>query len=208
MSIFYITGKPRGGKSFMAIKAMCLELADADSKRYIVTNLPIMFEDYERKIWINPTWKEKLKWWLSGWWRAKSYPTAKQGVRYCKGLKSWCQKYAPHIDNVVERVRVLQDDETGEFWLYEPNWEYANRKKIKVNRRGTEMDVPDFTYLDGTARGDTNAGNAGTLYIIDEIHLFFPARAWQRTGEDATFFLSQHGKLKTDVPARQQRCKN
>lgn len=199
MGIFYIVGKPRGGKSYMGIKAICLELKDAQSDRFIVTNLPLKFDDYERIEFRLPTQKEKVLWYFLGWWRGKPRPKPERSVRIAKGLKTWCSENAPHVESLRERIRVLADDETGEFWLFEPGWEFTNRNKIKVNRRGTEIDVPDFTYEDGTKRGDTNSKNPGTLYVIDEIHLFFPARAWQRTGEDATFFLSQHGKLKADV---------
>src|ERR1039458_6362070 len=160
MSIFYITGKPRGGKSYLAVEAIYKELCDPNSSRYIVTNIALNLG--------------KIAEWLE-----------KDGVK--------------HEVNLARRVRILTDEETGEFWCYEPNWEFKNRKKLKVNRRGTEIEVPDFTYEDGSVRGDTTNDNPGTFYVIDEVHIFFPSRAWQRTGEDCTYFLSQHGKMKCDV---------
>jgi hypothetical protein len=207
MSIFYICGKPRGGKSFQAVRAICQELADKNSSRFIVTNLPLMFDDYEREFFVYPkewqVWLWRLRWLLqlvtAGKVKAGDKPKAEKKKRLARGLKSWCSDHAPHVTSLRERIRILGDDETGEFWLYEPGWTFEGRKSIKLNRRGSEIDVPSFTYADGTARGDTNNGNPGTLYVIDEIHLFFPSRAWQKTGEDATFFLSQHGKLKCDV---------
>jgi hypothetical protein len=201
MSIFYIVGKPRGGKSYQAIKALCNELADKDSKRFIVTNLPLMLDDYEREEIKSPSSWSVWKWRLWGRWRGQERPVSKRVKRVAHGLKWFCANFAPHVSlpELRQRIRVLADDETGEFWLYEPGWTYENRRKIKINRRGSEIEVPDFTYADGSARGDSNNGNPGTLYLIDEVHIFFPARAWQRTGEDCTFFLSQHGKLKCDV---------
>lgn len=160
MSIFYITGKPRGGKSYLAVEAIYKELCDPDSKRFIVTNIVLKFEE------------------IAAW-------MVKDGIK--------------HDVNLRQRVRVLTDQETGEFWCYEPGWEFKNRKKIVINRRGTEIEVPDFTYADGSVRGDTSKDNPGTFYVIDEVHIFFPSRAWQRTGEDCTYFLSQHGKMKCDV---------
>jgi hypothetical protein len=207
MSIFYICGKPRGGKSFQAVRAICQELADKHSQRLIVTNLPLKFDDYEREYMVYPgawaEWRFRLRRLLQlvtfGKFKAGDAPRPEKKTRIARGLKSWCADNAPHVTSLRERIRILTDDETGEFWLYEPGWTYDGRKTIKQNRRGCEMDVPDFTYKDGTARGDSNNGNPGTLYVIDEIHLFFPSRAWQKTGEDATFFLSQHGKFKCDV---------
>jgi hypothetical protein len=207
MSIFYICGKPRGGKSFQAVKAICLELADKNSTRFIVTNLPLKFDDYEREYTVFPsawaTWRWRFRVILRllslGKYDAGEPPKPEKKTRIARGLKSWCADHAPHVISLRERIRILGDDETGEFWLYEPGWSFDGRKTIKLNRRGSEIDVPDFSYKDGSVRGDANNGNPGTLYVIDEIHLFFPSRAWQKTGDDATFFLSQHGKLKCDV---------
>lgn len=160
MSIFYITGKPRGGKSYLAVEAIYKELCDPSSKRFIVTNIALNFG----------------------------------------AIADWLHKDGiAHEVNLKERVRILTDEETGEFWCYEPNFEFKKRKKIKVNRRGTEIEVPDFSYDDDSVRGDSSRDNPGTFYVIDEVHIFFPARAWQRTGEDCTYFLSQHGKMKCDV---------
>lgn len=44
----------------------------------------------------------------------------------------------------------------------------------------------------------------GSLYIIDEIHLFFGARDWQKVGSEAQYFISQHGKLRCDILAISQ----
>lgn len=198
MSVFYIVGKPRGGKSFLAVKAICDELRNRSSSRFIVTNIRLFFDDREVERKIVPSRWQVFLWHLWGRFRGHRRPVAHYVKETRIGLLSWCAKYAPHVTNVRQRIRVLEDDETGEFWLYEPGWTFENRKKIKLNRRGTEIEVPDFTYSDGSLRGDEKNGNPGTLYVIDEVHIFFPARAWQRTGEDATFFLSQHGKLKAD----------
>ena len=137
----------------------------------------------------------------SAFFLPRRVPVIEERLKIVRGIASWLQTDSPGIDVSAarRRVRVLNDEETGEFWCYEPGWEFANRKKIKVNRRGTEIEVPDFSYADGSARGDTTKDNPGTFYVIDEVHIFFPSRAWQRTGEDCTFFLSQHGKMKCDV---------
>jgi len=153
MSIFYIVGKPRGGKSLTAVKTIVLELLNPDSKRFIVTNIRLKLPE----------------------------------------LAEYLHKHCKHEVDLASRVRILEDDEAGEFWLYEPGRVYEQRKTIKVNRRGGSMDIPDF---EDRATGN---GNEGTLYVIDEVHLYFPAREWQKTGADCTYFMSQHGKLHCDV---------
>lgn len=39
----------------------------------------------------------------------------------------------------------------------------------------------------------------GRLFVLDEAHIAFNARAWQTTGSDVLFYLSQHRKLGDDV---------
>lgn len=201
MSIFYITGKPRGGKSYLAVEALYKELCDVIAGRLIVTNIPLCWDDRETEIKVQPRSWEKFIWFIYGRFVGRARPGVRLVPKTLLGIASWLQKDVPNLNLGREkrRVRVLTDQETGEFWCYEPGWEFQNRKKIKINRRGTEIEVPDFTYADGSARGDTSKDNPGTFYVIDEVHIFFPSRAWQRTGEDCTYFLSQHGKMKCDV---------
>jgi hypothetical protein len=147
MSVFYICGKPGGGKTYIGVKQICEELADPKSNRFIVTNIALKMPE----------------------------------------LAEWCHKHCRHEVNLAERVRILDDVETGEFWLYEPGREFQGRREIKMRRR--TMDVPDFE----------DRAERGCLYVIDEVHVYFGARDWQATGGDATFFLSQHRKLNCDV---------
>jgi len=151
VSIFFICGKPGGGKSYLGVAQICEELKDVKSTRFIVTNIALKLPE----------------------------------------LAEWCHKNCSHEVNLQERVRVLDEAQTGEFWTYEPNKRWKERKLFHTgegkNRR--EYNVPDF---DG--RGET-----GTLYVIDEVHIHFGAREWQQTGTDCTWFLTQHRKLGCDV---------
>jgi hypothetical protein len=147
MSVFYICGKPGGGKTYIGVKQICEELADPKSNRFIVTNIALKMPE----------------------------------------LAEWCHQHCQHEVNLSERIRILDDVETGEFWLYEPGREFQARREIKMRRR--TMDVPDFE----------DRAERGCLYVIDEVHVYFGARDWQATGGDATFFLSQHRKLNCDV---------
>ena len=147
MSIFYICGKPGGGKSYVGVKQICEELADPKSDRFIVTNIALNMPN----------------------------------------LAEWCHKHCKHEVNLQERIRILDDAQCGEFWLYEPHYKFEKRRTLDMGRR--KMDVPDFE----------ERAKRGCLYVIDEVHVYFGARDWQATGSDATFFLSQHRKLQCDV---------
>lgn len=146
MSIFYICGKPGGGKSYVAVAQICAELQSGKG-RNIVTNIALNLPE----------------------------------------LAQWCHKNVKEEVNLDERIRILDEEETAEFWLYEPHFKYEDRKTIKKGK--LSMEVPDFGLR----------GLPGTLYVIDEVHVYFGAREWQSTGPDCTYFLSQHRKMACDV---------
>jgi hypothetical protein len=146
MSIFYIAGKPGGGKSYLAVYQICEELKSGKG-RNIVTNIQLNMAE----------------------------------------LAAWCHENIKEEVNLSERIRILDDEETGEFWLYEPHRKFEKRRVLRFGKR--EMEVPDFE----------DRGMPGTLYVIDEVHIYFGAREWQATGSDCTYFLTQHRKMACDV---------
>jgi len=151
MSIFFIVGKPGGGKTYLGVHQICEELKDATRQRNIVTNISLNIP----------------------------------------ALAEWVHKNCSHEVNLTERIRILDESQTAEFWKYEPHVEWNKRKRFTTGQgnRIREYDVPDF---DGR-------GAPGTLYVIDEVHVHFGAREWQQTGTDCTWFLTQHRKLGCDV---------
>jgi len=185
MSIFYICGKPGGGKSYLGVRQMVEELAIEKSDRFIVTNIELIFGDREVVEEIPLPWV----WRHFGWaMRLLGRPEPEtERKKTLKGLASYCHEKFKHEVDLRERIRILDDQEAGEFWLYEPGRKFDGRKSLKVGKH--ERDVPDFE----------DRAKRGCLYVIDECHNYFPAREWQLTGQDATFFLSQHRKLNCDV---------
>lgn len=92
------------------------------------------------------------------------------------------QKYPDRQIDLLNRIRLLNETETAKFWTMRPG-----NPLIPV------LSAPEWT------RGDKpkyeNVTDSGVFYAIDEIHNFFNARAWQETGRDVLFYLSQHRKL-------------
>lgn len=84
------------------------------------------------------------------------------------------------------RLRILDDSEASEFWLHEPGRDFYKRKDVKI--RDKMRNVPEFE----------DRAKRGCLYVIDEVHCYFGSRDFKETGQDATFFLSQHRKLRCD----------
>lgn len=145
MSIFFVVGKPGGGKSYYGVKQVMEELSRGN--RFIVSNIEFNLPE----------------------------------------VRAWCHENVEAEVDLTDRFRILDENETAQFWLYEPGRDFTRRKDIQQGTR--VINVPDFE--DRAARG--------CLYVIDEVHTFFGAREWQGTGTDCTFFLSQHRKLRCDV---------
>lgn len=162
-AIFFVVGKPGGGKSYYGVKQMVDELFASD--RFIVTNIDLNLPEIRQ--FIHEEQSPKF-----------DFETVGEGLDLVLG---------PLDINLNERVRVLNDDESSQFWLYEPGRDFVQRKTVKQGKRTFE--VPDFE----------DRAKRGCLYIIDEVHTFFGAREWQQTGPDCTFFLSQHRKLRCDI---------
>jgi len=96
------------------------------------------------------------------------------------------------------RLRILSAEEAGEFWLHPALYsEIPEKQQIRI--RDSMVARPDFSK---------RAETGGTLFVIDEIHLYFNSRNWQSTGEDCLFYLSQHRKLGDDVAAVTQHIGN
>jgi len=86
--------------------------------------------------------------------------------------------------NVFEKLTILDDQQTRRFWTYRP---YGVRIPCLTKEQWKEEKIPDYT--------SRNEKDKGVIYIIDEIHNYFNSRAWQETGRDVLFYMSQHGKL-------------
>lgn len=155
MSEFIITGKPRGGKSFVAVKFLYQILKDEKDYRPIVTNLPLHLDVIAEDL------RTDLK--------------------------------MPTRPDLSGRVRILDDGETSEFWLFEPGHEFKNR--VNLDFRRWKMNIPDME----------NRGQRGCWYIIDEVHIPFPAQFGTRyEGQesleaDLRWFITQHGKMNIDI---------
>lgn len=137
--IHFLFGKPRAGKSLLAVRLLVDEIKGG--KRLVVTNLPLDLG--------------KL-------------------AEYCGG-------------DLAGRVRILKDDECSTFWRFSgPDREC---KRWDSFRQGDlALRVPTFSDREHPV-----------LYVIDEAHLFFNAREWQKVGMEAAYYMSQHGKLGDEI---------
>jgi len=106
-----------------------------------------------------------------------------------ENLAEWCHQRITKPVDLSRRLRVLTDAEVPNFWLYSP--EGVITDKVTLPGIGGDWRFPDFSKR--------SARWPGCLYVIDEVHLFFNARAWAKITQDAEFFMSQHRHLRCDV---------
>lgn len=106
-----------------------------------------------------------------------------------EALADWCHDHIEKPVDLSRRLKLINDSEVPSFWLYSPLGRLKER--VRLPGIGGDWEFPDFS-----AR---SAAWPGCLYVIDEVHLFFNARAWQKVTQDAEFFMSQHRHLRCDV---------
>jgi hypothetical protein len=102
-------------------------------------------------------------------------------------LNEYLQREYPEKNvDIFERVRLMDDEMTGQFWTYRPKGrdEWV-RIPVLTKQEWSEGKKPLYAGVE----------DHGVYYVIDECHNFFNARAWAETGRDVLFYLSQHRKL-------------
>jgi len=101
-------------------------------------------------------------------------------------LNEWIQRKHPGANvDLLKRVRILEPDEARKFYLYGPG-------VFQIEDR-TNQEIKAGTYPDLTSR--MASFPEGILYVIDEAHLYFDARAWTTVGYALSYYSSQHRKL-------------
>lgn len=88
---------------------------------------------------------------------------------------------------VRDRIRMLDDKETKNFWLHRPD-RVLDRPDGYDDKTGPDVDYsPCFHPETGEVQS--------VLYVIDEVHTHWRARGWSGTPRHVDFYNSQHGKL-------------
>jgi hypothetical protein len=181
MAIHAVSGKPGGGKSYFAMKALARELRNTD--RYIVTNLSVKLPE----------------------------------------LCSYMQDTYGSSFDAIQRLTLMDEEQTAKFWRVRGNGVFLSMERgsdeaedVWLKRSTDERFdytavnysnwyyVPDasanvFYEQDGCQVRGFRRGGRGVLYMLDELHLFFNAREWAKTGKGALYYLSQHRKCGDDV---------
>jgi len=92
-------------------------------------------------------------------------------------IAEYCHKYIDRPIDLKKRLRVLNHDQAREWWLYLPGHDFKDISEV-ASRQGHDY---------------------GCLYVLDEVHLLYPARQWQKTGDKVETYMSQLRKLNDDL---------
>jgi len=98
-------------------------------------------------------------------------------------LNQYFQVKGRKFVDVFARVRIITKEECREFWRFRGLY-------TLLPAPGGEC-ITRLSVMAGTS--------AGVLYVIDEAHILFDSRQWQKSSEALTFYNSQHRKLGDDV---------
>lgn len=108
----------------------------------------------------------------------------------------------------AERIRLLDETETSQFWVYFGNGLELDTKNRLSIRMADGRVVPHLDYSPRYRFALASVGSGGVCYFIDEAHEFFNAREWKDLGKDCLHYLSQHRKLGDEVVFITQHVRN
>jgi len=97
------------------------------------------------------------------------------------------REYPSKAINLFERIILIDEEQMGVFFTIRPPGSVG--PSVLTKEQWQKGENPDYTKIK----------DAGVLYVLDEIHIKFNARAWMNTGQDVLYYLSQHRKLGDDV---------
>jgi len=106
-------------------------------------------------------------------------------------LSEWWERFG--IEACEKRIRILGDEEISQFYLARIGTQGSFDLPI-VSLTGLSYEVPDLSF----SALDTSC-ERGILYVIDEVHIHFHARQWQRVGMATQFWATQHRKVNDRV---------
>jgi len=106
-------------------------------------------------------------------------------------LSEWWERFG--IESCESRIRILGDEEISQFYLARIGTQGPFDLPI-VSLAGLSYEVPDLSFP-----GLDTSCERGILYVIDEVHIHFHARQWQRVGMATQYWATQHRKVNDRV---------
>lgn len=103
-------------------------------------------------------------------------------------LNAYLQREYPKKSvDLFSRVILIDEDRMARFFTIRPVG--SQGPTLLTKEEWAAGKIPDYSGVT----------DSGVLYVLDEVHIKFNARAWMLTGQDVLYYLSQHRKLGDDV---------
>jgi len=176
VSINFLCGKPRNGKSLYAMRL--IERALLNDSRIVVTNVAIKWDEFKKHLeerGFSGELEKRLQI-LEGEEVKSFYRFRGRGRQFRMGERG------KGLEPLVDCSRVYLESEL---------------LASELESQGLKVFRDDSGIWATPGNGHGRAG--GVVYVLDEIHVHFDSRAWAQTGASATFYNTQHGKLSDDV---------
>jgi Zonular occludens toxin (Zot) len=186
----FITAAIGGGKSLLATRVICNELAE--SERFLSVSVPLYFDDHWYRM-ARPKGSFKYPPDIPSWWlpelRTRDIEHRPHEVDiWVFGLATWCHYEIEKPVDVLARVRLLAHEEVSKFYLHLPGRDLPELTESIPGRK--PVLVPDLTKRDG---------DGGCVFVIDEVHNYFSARNYLEAGPGVERYQSQLRKLGDDL---------
>lgn len=108
-------------------------------------------------------------------------------------LNEYIQQHYPDANvNLFERVRILDESETLQFYLHRHHGVDVEPVTKEEERRGEFPTFPDEAFT------------RGVFYVLDEVHTYFNCRNWMNVGLTCSWYLAQHRKFDDEIIAISQ----
>ena len=117
-------------------------------------------------------------------------------------LADWCWKYVPRGIDIGKRVRVLKRGEVRDFYMHYPGFDLSlcndegEFAGYDVKPGGGQL-LPNLAERQRLQQASKIP--MGCLFVLDEVHLYFGSREWQKCGPGVIHYMSQLRKLNDDV---------
>jgi len=101
-----------------------------------------------------------------------------------ESLNEFLQREYPQKSiDLFKRIILIDEDQMGQFFTIRPPG--STGPSLLTKEQWSAGKIPDYSGIT----------DSGVMYVLDEIHIKFNARAWMNTGQDVLYYLSQHRKL-------------
>jgi len=112
-------------------------------------------------------------------------------------MNEYFQRRGRKFADVFLRVRIIDTREAREFWRFRGRFTVLPDSLLL--RQSAFSTAADGSAASVSALAELVKDQPSVFYVIDEAHILFDARNWQKSSASLTFYNSQHRKLRDEL---------